>query len=289
MIPVYNREKSIERCLKSILYQTYKNLDIIVIDDGSTDGTYEICEKYAAKDSRLRLIRQHNSGVSRARNNGIGIATGEWLTFVDSDDYITKNCIERMINIANKENSDMVVCDFYENGKYNKQFNDKNIDYQNFIKQILKGKIHGSCWNKMIRKDIVVNNGIYFDEEISYCEDILFNIRCCLKKIVITYLDEAFYHYEHGNDSNSLAFGLSENQYQSLKNVIKKLQYILPPDYSLKRQKEDAKRIAFQLNLPKKEVKTLYKEVNFDLFLKALPNFFGKSLDCRLVRYMYFD
>ena len=111
IIPMYNTEQYIECCLDSIRRQTYKNLEVIMIDDGSTDNVATICKKYCNKDSRFRYFYKQNEGVSIARNMGLEIANGDIIAFVDSDDYIKENMIENMVSKMEKEKSDIVICD----------------------------------------------------------------------------------------------------------------------------------------------------------------------------------
>lgn len=111
IVPVYQAEKYIIRCIESILVQTYQNLEIILVDDGSIDKSGVICDEYAKKDSRIRVIHKKNAGVSAARNQGLDIATGEYITFVDSDDYIDANMYANMIERAKKFQCDVVMCD----------------------------------------------------------------------------------------------------------------------------------------------------------------------------------
>ena len=110
IIPVYNVEKYLNKCLNSVIEQTYKNIEVILIDDGSTDNSGKICDEYAKNDIRIKIIHQQNGGVSTARNNGLEHATGKYITFVDSDDYIEKEMIETMAKKIMKKNADIVIC-----------------------------------------------------------------------------------------------------------------------------------------------------------------------------------
>ena len=112
-MPIYNREKFIDKCIKSIINQTYKNIEIILINDGSTDKSLEVCKSFAKKDSRIIIIDSKNEGVSSARNKGNYKATGKDLMFVDSDDYIELNMAEAMINRQKETNTELVICNLY--------------------------------------------------------------------------------------------------------------------------------------------------------------------------------
>ena len=121
IVPVYNSEKTILRCLDSILNQTYKNIEIIIVDDGSTDNSYNLIKSRLNNDHRIKLIKKENTGVSDSRNNGLEITTGEYVTFIDSDDWIELNLIEKMVEVLEKENVDIVCCNYYLNYEDGKQ------------------------------------------------------------------------------------------------------------------------------------------------------------------------
>lgn len=128
IVPVYNVEQYIERCLESIINQTYKNIEIILVDDGSTDKSGIICEKYANRDQRIKVIHQENNGLSSARNKGLDIASGKYIGFVDSDDWISKDMYYILLTIALKYNADIVECG------YQKIYDDRNYPKNNSIK-----------------------------------------------------------------------------------------------------------------------------------------------------------
>ena len=113
IVPIYNVEKYLDRCLKSIINQTYKNLEIILIDDGSPDNCGTICDEYAKKDNRIKVVHKDNGGLVKARNTGLDIATGEYISFIDPDDWIELNMYEEMIKIADETNTDIVRCGYY--------------------------------------------------------------------------------------------------------------------------------------------------------------------------------
>lgn len=115
IVPVYNAEKTIEKCLSSICNQTFKDLEIIVINDGSTDNSYSLCEDMASADKRIRLVTQTNSGRSYTRNRGLELATGEWIGFVDSDDWIEANMYERLHTVCTSQHAEIAQCSYFFN------------------------------------------------------------------------------------------------------------------------------------------------------------------------------
>ena len=112
IVPVYNVEKYLRQCLDSVLAQTYRELEIILVDDGSTDGSGAICDEYATRDSRIKVVHQQNGGLSSARNAGLDLATGEYVAFVDSDDYIHETMLELLYQALVENNADTVICNF---------------------------------------------------------------------------------------------------------------------------------------------------------------------------------
>ena len=130
VVPVYNVEKYLERCVDSIIKQTYKNLDIILVDDGSQDNSGKICDKYKEKYNNIQVIHQKNQGLSIARNNGLAIAEGNYITFIDSDDWIKKDMIESLFNAMHKYKADIAsvaVYDVYDSGQVIKNVKYKNV------------------------------------------------------------------------------------------------------------------------------------------------------------------
>lgn len=160
IVPVYNVEEYLEKCIDSILNQTYKNLEIILIDDGSSDNSANICDQYEKKDSRVKVIHKKNSGMSDARNTGMKIANGEYIGFVDSDDYIKQDMIENLYNLLKKNKADISICAYElldKNKKPSAKLNGKIYSFNNIdaIQELLKSKLITShCWNKLYKKQL---------------------------------------------------------------------------------------------------------------------------------------
>lgn len=162
IVPVYNVENYLRKCLESIINQTYKNLEIILIDDGSTDNSGKICDEYAAKDNRIKLIHKPNGGISDARNAGLEIAKGEYIGFVDSDDYIAEDMYEFLYNFAVKNNLDVAMCGSKHvfNGKVipDNEFKMAIFEKQDEMIKNLFSAIYGggiSVWNKLFKKSCI--------------------------------------------------------------------------------------------------------------------------------------
>lgn len=198
IVPVYNVAAYLDRCLESLVNQTYQNLQIIVIDDGSTDGSNEICDKWAAKDRRIYVVHKENKGLSNARNDGLKVAEGEYIGFVDSDDYISIFMYEYLIYAIEKYNADISICNFIEVDINRCEEIDKNKILK--IEQVLQNdsnynkiqNMHGNyVWNKLYKKSILEHEF----ENVQVHEDVIFNniAFCRAKKIV--YVNEILYYY----------------------------------------------------------------------------------------------
>lgn len=204
IVPIYNTEKFLKRCIDSIIGQTYKNIEIILIDDGSQDASMNICKEYQYKDNRIIVLSQQNSGVSAARNFGITKSTGKYISFVDSDDYLTKNCIYEMVNAIENNHCELVVCNYAT--KVEMKVPSGNIKMftktQGYYHLINNNEFSGYVWNKMYLKSILVENlGEIFDSQIHICEDLLMNCKYLCNCNKICYIDKRLYFYNI-NDSS---------------------------------------------------------------------------------------
>lgn len=181
IIPIFNVEKYLSKCLDSVINQTYKNLEIICINDGSKDDSYQILVEYAQRDNRIKIINQDNQGVSNARNNGLRIATGKYVYFLDSDDTINDIFMETSFNTAERNNSDIVIV-------ATNVFKRKNIINEDFI-------VAATC-ELFIKKELLDRHpSIRYPEKIQHNEDGIFNhkLLCVTNKLNINY--EAMYYY----------------------------------------------------------------------------------------------
>lgn len=197
IIPVYNTEKYLEKCLDSIVRQTYKNIEILIVDDGSKDNSYKIYEKYNDKDDRVHIITKINGGLSDARNCGIEKATGEYICFVDSDDYVELNYIEKMYNAIEKEHADICCCGkIVEKGNKKSLINCKTEFVVNSFEALKlylqKSEIDNSAVDKLYRKELF--DKIKFPVG-RYFEDIgtVYKLFFVANKIV--HINNPLYHY----------------------------------------------------------------------------------------------
>lgn len=230
IIPVYNVEKYLERCVKSVTQQTFTDLEIILVNDGSTDGSKAICDELAKEDTRIRVIHKENGGLSDARNTGIEAARGNYIGFVDSDDFIETNCFDVLYHLINKSNADIAAGSIYNCYETHKtpQY-DKLLTFscnpEEALKKMLAGKlITGSACCKLIRRELVKNR--YFIVGKTY-EDALYLPGLILdaKNIIVT--TEPLYNYWHRSNSittlpfSSTCMDIIE-AYESTLEIVKK-------------------------------------------------------------------
>lgn len=201
IVPVYKVEEYLNRCVDSILAQTYQNLEIILVDDGSPDNCGKICDQYAEKDNRIRVIHKENGGVSSARNKGIEVAQGEFITFIDSDDYILNNHFSEFLDINQKE-IDLIVSSFLVKTKdndYKVENDDIEVAFDDLGEEDYKRLFDSSMcyvWNKFYKKSIIDSNNIRFVENVSFGEDTVF-VYTYLKFINgVKFSSECTYCYE---------------------------------------------------------------------------------------------
>lgn len=203
IVPVYNVEEYLEKCICSIINQTYQNIEIIIINDGSTDNSRQICEKYARMDTRIKLINKKNGGLSSARNCGIKNASGNYILFVDSDDYIEKNTVETFLQKIEQKKLEVIIGNAYvDDAKGNEEkFIKKRDKNQNVVSGIdyLINKNKKSffcvfvCIN-MYRRDFILQNNLFFKEGILH-EDEDWTPRVFMKAKKVKGIDFVFYHY----------------------------------------------------------------------------------------------
>ncbi len=203
IIPIYNTEKYLERCIESALTQTYKNIEIICINDGSNDNSQAILEEFSKTDSRIKIVTQKNQGQSVARNNGVKISTGEFIFFLDSDDAIHKRCLELLISAIDEFKTQIAFNTGIAKLKTNSDETISDIKAQcieNPLEKLVTNKRFASPWNKLYKRDLVVQ--IPFTPNI-YFEDWVFN--CCIFSKVekCAVINAPAYFYEQGNASTT--------------------------------------------------------------------------------------
>ena len=212
IVPVYNTERYLEECLESIQKQSYKNIECILINDGSTDNSKEICKKFCKMDSRFQLIDKSNEGVSIARNIGIKKSIGKYIQFTDSDDVLDANMIERLVERIKNDESECVICgikSFVDNTSKEINHwheNDCVLSKSDFVKNIAYWTVNpyiGGPYNKLFDRNVIKNNALQYEVNQSYGEDIVFNFSYFEKIEKISIISDELYFYRR-NNPNSL-------------------------------------------------------------------------------------
>jgi glycosyltransferase involved in cell wall biosynthesis len=212
IVPIYNVEPYLEKCLNSIINQTYKNLEIILVDDGSPDNCGKICDEYALKDKRIKVIHKLNGGLSDARNAGLDIAAGEYIAFVDSDDYIAENMYEDLVGIAQKEAADIVISGFYyikKNGIFSYEKSLEELNKEDILYQFLSDNYHSSVCSKFFKAKLFQK--LRF-KHIRF-EDLFIMPSLILAAEKISFTPKAYYYYLHTNETSLTSLKDAHNKY----------------------------------------------------------------------------
>lgn len=204
IVPIYNTEKYLHRCIVSILNQTFTDFELLLVNDGSTDKSGEICDEYAKKDSRICVFHKENGGVSSARNMGLLNAKGEWIAFCDSDDWLDDNFLNNLLYVAN-DKTDLVIGEMqYSYIGNNVKTDNSTVKLDKFI-YLRKMFVSGftSVFNILYRREFIENINLKF-EPIRYSEDFIFSVKAICLASQIEYAKDAVYHYDRTNENSAL-------------------------------------------------------------------------------------
>ena len=203
IVPVYNAEQTIRRCVASILDQQFTDLELLLVDDGSTDGSGAICDEFAARDARVTAIHQKNAGVSAARNHALDLAQGVYLQFLDSDDWITPDATRSLVRAAEAHRCDLVIADFYRvvgerlsrKGDIDEDSLLTREEYAAHMMENPADFYYGVLWNKLYRTALLRDNGVLCREELNWSEDFLFNLEYIRYAHRFCAVDTPVYYY----------------------------------------------------------------------------------------------
>lgn len=287
IVPVYNIAKYLPKCIESIINQTYKTIEILLINDGSTDESGKICDEYAQKDNRIKVIHQNNQGISATRNNGIKASTCDYIIFIDSDDYIEEDYIETLYNGIKETNSDVASVTYkvrkldetiiYDGSKDNNYKENELIILEgtDIIKELLSQKIiKNFVWNKIYKKDVLCD----FQVGINY-EDMAFTLEVFSKLKKVAYINKSCYNYVKRDDSitatisekNLVDFGNAiEERYNVVKKNFKNLD-----QYNLYAFLESALALSTKYVITDRKYKTVEKKVF--KFIDILLNYLNEN------------
>lgn len=229
IVPVYNSEKSLERCIESILNQSEKDLELLLINDGSTDKSALICQKYEERDKRVHVIQKENEGVSATRNTGILYAKGEYIQFVDSDDFIEQDMCQRLLQAVQEQNTDFALCGFHHifQGRdiikvpKTTEIMDKKCFCEEFLGLYEQGFLN-MPWNKLYRRDLISD---YFETDLSLGEDLLFNLSYLENVEKISLVSKPLYHYIQERNVKTLSSKKREDKLEIAECICKSTEY----------------------------------------------------------------
>ena len=255
IVPIYNVELYLSKCINSIINQTYSNLEIILVDDGSTDNCGIICDKYAKEDNRIVVIHKSNGGLSSARNAGLDASNGELIGFVDADDYLELNMYEKLIENMNQYNSDIAICDYYfvRNNKININSKFENNMFVSVGKEKFNNvqneysRITEPSWNKLYKSILFENirypKGKIFEDSYILC-DILDKAKN------VSYLLEPLYYYVYRK--NSIIHSFSVRHFNSVDSINKRIKFFNDKRYyDLAKEEKNRKMNCLIINLSK--------------------------------------
>lgn len=219
IVPIFNVENYLEQCIQSIVNQTYRNLEIILLDDGSSDRCPQICDKWATKDNRIKVIHKKNGGVSSARNYGLKISKGKYIGFVDSDDYVNPTMYEELLNCLIKTNTKISICGYYELNAHEtipKCIPNNVISSDKFLEYIFNDTFVSVLWNKLFSRELFFDNNklILFNEDIYLGEDALMLVSVAKTGVTVSTYNKCLYNYRILN--NGLSQGIINNNKISL-------------------------------------------------------------------------
>lgn len=306
IVVLYNAENTLTRCLDSIVNQSLTNFELIIVDDGSTDGSQDIIKRYINDDPRIKSVHQSNAGVSIARQKGLELVTGSYSIFVDADDWIEPDMLEILLDKAQQESSDMVFCDYLEDnglGTFYRKQEPKSTDSGVVLNQMLVD-LHGSLWNKLIRVSLYKDSDLRFVKGLNFCEDECFVIRLLSQGCSISYVDKALYHYDKISNTSSISNNrtcrpaeeyqlfidscspylqtpqLQHNLNERIAAIIKRMTYSTKEQYPACRKfYKKYKKQLFNSRMPfiKKVLCVLY--FNGFRFIAGIRNFYQNSMD----------
>lgn len=270
IVPVYNTENYLDKCIKSILNQTYKNIELILIDNNSTDSSIQICQKYLKYDSRIRIFTEKKSGVSNARNLGLEKAKGRYIFFVDSDDWINRDTLKILTD--NIEDNVLIGIQKIDNKKY--KTNMTILKNEDLIRKIFYGKIMGSVCLYLFNKDNIITK---FDVNTNYLEDTLFLIECLKSVKYVKFINKKCYYYRLNDKSTTKKHGVDNviSNIEKVDNTLKKIDNTTEGKFKEIINKNENFIIIYELN--KIEKKEEFKKICESRILNVITNMQDKN------------
>lgn len=265
IVPIYQSETTLKRCIESILSQSFEQIEVLLINDGSTDSSGKICEEYAQKDSRIKVFHKNNEGLSITRQFGIEHCCGEYTIQCDADDWIDSNMVEEMYSKAKECDADIVMCDvmmeYEKKSRICKQYTRK-LDADSLM-EVIYDPISASLCNKLIKRECYSNYGVLFSKDIEYGEDLYVMLQLLSHPVKVSYIPKALYHYDRYSNKEGLTFSLRMDK---LKRSTDYMVAHLQDCPAIRKLKIDVINLAHRFHTHNfGEYDGLYSEMNYDL------------------------
>lgn len=269
IVPIYQAEKYMRRCLDSIRAQTFSDFEAILVEDGSSDASGQICDEYAEQDSRFRVIHKEHEGVSIARQTGLDSAKGKYVIHADCDDWVEPEWLQSLYDKIEADNADMVFCDFervFVNRSEPSVQRPSSMDNTDILADLLVDRLMGVCWNKLIRTECFRRFNISFVPNMSFMEDLFVVCMLLVNGIKVSYLPKILYHYDLSTNTSSLT---RNNNYKD--HIISYFYFIdsLSPVLSSNKygagwfyRKSKVKELIFRTLDGEYDIYNTYKEIN---------------------------
>ena len=274
--PVFNAVNTLKRCVDSILSQTFGGWELILVDDGSDDGSGELCDRFSSEDPRIKVIHKPNSGVSSARQAGMEAASGEYFSHIDPDDWISPDWLEKMYGCAGRNDSEMVICDFmmvYRSGNQLSRQCRKHYSQRRTALAISGGKMSHSICNKLIRRSAFDAYGLAFPEGLEASEDALVCDLLLIKGVSCSFCEGVYYYYDRFSNENSLTRVRMERILRAVGQCVSILEGAegdpVIRERAIRTLKSVAKMKAFYC-LPYGEFRDVYRDFNAEYVLRNL-------------------
>lgn len=266
VIPIYNIRPYLEQCIDSVLGQTYSNLEIILVDDGSTDGSGDICDRYAGRDARIKVIHKQNGGLVSARKAGLSAAAGDYVLCVDGDDWIEPDMVSRMLDAMLRERVDVVLCGFFENTggaerkvkhgtlsvRYNKAGLKETI-YPDMFGRDFQWKLFPYVWGKLFHRTCLLESQLQVDDRITMGEDVVCVYPCLLRAESIFVMNESLYHYRQSVGSMIKQIGNRKDECDKYRVLYQSLETVCAEWLPMYNLREQIKRYMLFLMVPRAE------------------------------------
>ena len=221
-VPIYKVQKDLPRCLDSLINQTLENIEIILVDDGSPDQCGNICDEYAAKDHRIKVIHKENGGLASARQAGLELCSGIYYTVCDGDDWVEADIYEKLYNKAVAEDADIVLSNYYNDYPDGRQIASKSYSYttqEQYIEDLMFHRAPVNTWCKLFKLSTIKEHSISYQEGINMGEDSLFLFKLLLAPLKICTVDDAFYHYQRGLNTTTYTNNITQHSVEQIEYI----------------------------------------------------------------------